>query len=87
MKAVEDTISDLIQSRRAVGLKKYGIGVTERSDLTTEQWIQHAIEEALDFAIYLEKIKRELQERLDDGDESREANRSDFTPLWIQVPQ
>lgn len=31
----------------------------DRKDLTLEQWLDHAIEEALDLAIYLTKIKKE----------------------------
>ena len=33
-----------------------------RDDLTTEEWIDNAIEEALDFANYLERLKRKLKE-------------------------
>lgn len=43
-----------IQNRRAKGLAKYGVGM-ERKDLTHRQWLQHAKEEALDLAVYLEK--------------------------------
>jgi hypothetical protein len=32
----------------------------DRTDLTVKQWIDHAIEEALDLALYLEKIKEDL---------------------------
>jgi hypothetical protein len=30
----------------------------DRTDLTREQWIQHAYEEALDLALYLKKIMK-----------------------------
>lgn len=59
---VEEHLCELMRSRRDVGLRKYGIGVTERADLSTVDWCQHAIEEALDFAIYLEKLKRTLRD-------------------------
>lgn len=32
---------------------------TDRTDLTTRQWLQHAQEEAVDLAIYLQKLINE----------------------------
>ena len=46
-------------SRSKVGFKKYGVTL-ERDDLTTLQWIDHAIEESLDHALYLTRLKEEL---------------------------
>ncbi len=37
------------------GILKYGT-TTEREDLTESQWLQHAQEEALDLAVYLERL-------------------------------
>ena len=48
-----------MQSRSAGGIKKYGVTMM-REDVTTVEWIDHAIEEALDMAIYLERVKRDL---------------------------
>ena len=45
--------------RSQVGIKKYGTTL-ERDDLTTEQWIDHAIEEAMDLVLYLTKLKTQL---------------------------
>lgn len=39
------------------GVSTYGMTM-DREDMTREQWIDHAIEEAIDLAIYLTKIKR-----------------------------
>ena len=50
-----------IKNRADVGLAKYGVTL-DRDDLTQEQWIQHAIEEALDFAGYLTKLKQIIKE-------------------------
>lgn len=61
---VEEAVIEEIRKRRDAGRKKYGTSM-ERDDLTVEQWIQHSKEEALDFAIYLEKLKREIAERDD----------------------
>jgi hypothetical protein len=63
-KGTTESIVDMIRSRSAVGLDKYGVSM-DRTDLTTEQWIQHAIEEMLDGAQYLYRIKQELAKRLD----------------------
>jgi hypothetical protein len=43
------------RQRAAVGLKKYGV-TTERTDLTISQWLQHAQDEAMDLAIYLQRL-------------------------------
>lgn len=52
------TIIALVQAdlfeREKRGLNKYGTTV-DRKDLTEEQWLQHAYEEALDLAVYLKK--------------------------------
>lgn len=60
---VNDTIAksviNEIKSRSERGFDKYGTTL-DRTDLTILDWIQHAKEEALDLALYLEKIKQEL---------------------------
>lgn len=53
----EEQVIDAIRERRERGRRKYGTTM-ERDDLTPAQWAQHAQEEALDFAIYLERLKR-----------------------------
>lgn len=50
----------MLLERSVVGLKKYGV-TTERDDLTLGQWVQHAIEEALDLANYLQALKTNLE--------------------------
>jgi len=32
----------------------------DRNDLTVKEWLQHAQEEAMDFVVYLEKLKHLL---------------------------
>jgi hypothetical protein len=56
---VVDRVKQLIDKQQAKGKAKYGIAVDD-AELTIEQWIQHAQEEAADWIIYLEKIKQEL---------------------------
>lgn len=59
-RVTEDTV-DLLRSRAKVGKDKYGVTM-DRQDLTPEQWCQHAIEELLDGAQYLMKLKGILNE-------------------------
>lgn len=50
----------LINERAAFGLEKYK-KTLDRDDYTPEQWAQHAIEEMLDGAGYLMRLKDEIQ--------------------------
>ena len=56
-KNVERVITQL-RKRAAIGLNKYGV-TTERTDIDFLGWVQHAQEEAMDFIIYLERLKQE----------------------------
>ena len=53
---VTETIAERVRARSDEGMKKYGTSML-REDLDTIQWIDHAIEEALDLAVYLERLK------------------------------
>lgn len=53
-------IASLLRSRSETGIRKYGTTL-DRTDLSIKQWIDHAIEECLDQALYLQKIKDELK--------------------------
>ena len=46
----------LLRDRHALGLAKYGTTL-DRGDLTPQRWAQHAIDEALDLAGYLMRLK------------------------------
>lgn len=52
-------VVDLIVSRANRGLIKYGV-TTDRTDLNALEWLQHLQEELLDAAVYIEKLKGEL---------------------------
>jgi len=52
-------IAHLLKSRSETGIRKYGTTL-DRTDLEVKQWIDHAIEEALDLALYLQKVKDTL---------------------------
>lgn len=51
---LDQTIKDL-QEREVRGLKEYGTTM-DRTDLSQDEWLQHAYEEALDLALYLKKL-------------------------------
>lgn len=46
--------------RSQVGIKKYNTTL-ERNDLSTLEWLTHAQEEAMDFVLYLERLKDEFK--------------------------
>jgi len=48
------------KQRSDVGIKKYNTTL-ERTDLTTLEWLTHAQEEAMDFVLYLERLKHEYK--------------------------
>lgn len=50
-----------IEARSEEGIKKYGALMT-REDTTTLEWLKHAQEEALDLAVYLERIMQDIRD-------------------------
>lgn len=67
---LEQLISEF-QSREERGFKKYGTTM-DRTDLSLSEWVQHALEEAMDLSLYLIKIKQQLNDtqRLPDYQEA-----------------
>jgi histidinol dehydrogenase len=59
-KNVEKVITQL-RDREEEGLRKYGVN-TERTDLTSLEWLQHLQEELMDASVYIEKLKSEMKE-------------------------
>jgi len=55
-------VIDRMRSRSEVGMKKYGVTMM-RDDVSTVEWIDHAIEELLDGAIYLERLKLDISSK------------------------
>jgi hypothetical protein len=62
-KLLYDIIDDLL-FREEKGRAEYGTTM-DRKDLSEDQWLQHAYEEALDLAIYLKKIIKTRSENKD----------------------
>ena len=59
-----DAVCAMLQSRARFGLKKYGVDTT-RQDLTHLEWLKHAQEEAMDLAVYLQRIITDLEAMCD----------------------
>ena len=58
-KNVENVVTQL-RAREEQGMSKYGVN-TERSDLSTLEWLQHLQEELMDASVYIEKLKSEIK--------------------------
>lgn len=52
---IEEQVCYKLIKRSEVGKKKYGTTM-ERTDLSELDWLKHAQEEAMDLAVYLEKL-------------------------------
>jgi hypothetical protein len=55
MSKIEDEVCKKIQGRAEVGKEKYGVTM-ETAPLTKIEWLIHAQEEAMDLAVYLQKL-------------------------------
>ena len=55
MSRIEDEVCKKIQGRAEVGKEKYGVTM-ETAPLTKIEWLIHAQQEAMDLAVYLQKI-------------------------------
>lgn len=65
MSKIEEQVIEKIKLRAETGEKKYNTTM-ERTDLSRLDWLVHAQEEAMDMAIYLEKlIELEIRESVD----------------------
>lgn len=53
---IVDLVVERIQERSVAGMKKFGKPMT-RDDRTTVEWVDDAIEELLDAAVYLTRVK------------------------------
>lgn len=64
MEGVERTaILEKFESQTLKGLKKYGQTVAD-NNLTAVEWIDHAVEELIDYVVYLECLKEKLSQMI-----------------------
>lgn len=78
MSKIEQAVAAKLQKRAEAGLAKYGVTM-ERTDLSRLDWLIHAQQEAMDLAVYLERLIRdeiELSQDLKVGDVVVVANDS-----------
>ncbi len=54
------SVLESFKKRSEIGIKKYNTTL-ERNDLSTLEWLQHAQEEAMDFVLYIERLKQEYK--------------------------
>ena len=54
--SIVDSVVDKFIDRARFGKKKYGTDL-DRTDLSLEDWIEHALQEHMDAILYLQKIK------------------------------
>ena len=55
MSRIEEEVCKKIMLRADIGEIKYGVTM-DKEELTRRQWLIHAQEEAMDLAIYLQKL-------------------------------
>jgi len=54
-------VQDVLDNQVAKGHAKYGTTVNPQ-DYTTQQWINHASEEAMDFVVYLQTLATKMKD-------------------------
>lgn len=57
---IEAQVCADIKARQEKGITKYGVTVAE-NPLELKEWLQHALEECLDQAVYLKRAIREIE--------------------------
>jgi len=60
--SIVESVINQFKERSEAGIKKYGTTL-DRNDLNTLEWINHAQQEAMDFVLYLEKLKSEYNDK------------------------
>lgn len=68
----EARVCALIAQRQQLGIAKYGATV-EGNPLHLRQWLQHALEEALDLAVYLQRCIDQHETEMRIGAEREKA--------------
>lgn len=71
--SIVNAIVDKFKSRSEVGIKKYKTTL-DRSDLSIEQWLDHAIEENMDMLLYMYKLKSEITKKVNNEDKVIKKN-------------
>jgi hypothetical protein len=62
--SIVTSVIQKFQQRAIFGAKKYNTNL-DRDDLSIPEWITHAQEELMDATLYLEKLRKTLEEKLE----------------------
>jgi len=62
--SIVESVVNQFKQRSEIGIKKYNTTL-DRTDLNRLDWIQHAQEEAMDLILYLERLKKELDKKIE----------------------
>ena len=88
MSEIEDTVCRKITARASFGEKKYGVSMADET-LSRLQWLIHAQQEAMDLAVYLEKLIQEaerLREKMKTMlDDMNNASPEEDIEYWLDV--
>jgi hypothetical protein len=57
--SIVESVIEKIRTRSEIGIAKYGITL-DRTDFSTIDWIDSAIEEQMDNILYLTRLKKDL---------------------------
>jgi hypothetical protein len=57
--SIVESVITQFKDRSQRGIDKYGVTL-DRTDLSTLEWINEAQQEAMDFCLYLERLKQEF---------------------------
>ena len=75
----EALVCAMIARRQQLGIAKYGTTVAQ-NPLTMREWMQHALEEALDFSVYLARAIEQM-DKAQDGENRRARPICTATPF------
>ena len=59
--SIVESVVNQFQQRSEIGIKKYNTTL-DRTDLSRLDWITHLQEELMDAILYIERVKKELNE-------------------------
>tara|TARA_R110000772_G_scaffold60472_4_gene136608 strand:+ start:2623 stop:2826 length:204 start_codon:yes stop_codon:yes gene_type:complete len=59
---IVESVINQFKERSEVGINKYGVTL-DRTDLTTLEWLKHFQEELMDATLYIEKLKKQINEK------------------------
>lgn len=63
--SIVESVITQFKVRSECGIDKYGVTL-DRTDLSTLEWLIHLQEELMDATLYIERLKKEYNERRND---------------------